>query len=248
MLKKIPKTKKIIGPKNLTERVPTGIKGFDDLIEGGFKKDSINLISGGPGGGKTLFAMQFLLTGIEKYNENVLYITFEEKKEKLYSDLLGFGWDVGTYEKNKKFMFLEYTPEQVKKLLVEGGGAIESLVEKYNVKRIVIDSITSFGLLYQDELTKKESALALFELIGKWNCTALLTAQETGDAEEQYISSAVGFETDSIMLLYHTKNKQGRRIRAIEILKMRGTKHAEGAFAFEITKKGIEIKKQRVII
>ncbi len=231
-----------------TIRIPSGIKGFDEMTQGGFRYNSINLVTGGPGSGKTIFAMEFLYNGLEKFNENVLYITFEEKKNKLFQDCVEFGWDLQKYEDNKKFIFLEYTPEQVKKLLVEGGGTIEGIVEKYNIKRLVIDSITSFSLLYQDELTKKESALALFELITKWNCTALLTAQDIGVDDEDYISSTLGFETDSIILLYHAKNKSGRRVRAIEILKMRGTKHAEGAFTFEINSNGVEIKKTRIAL
>ncbi|MBI2671136.1 hypothetical protein HYX18_04140 [Candidatus Woesearchaeota archaeon] len=234
--------------KTEKERVPSGIKGFDDLIEGGFKKNSVNLISGGPGCGKTLFAIAFLYYGITKHDENGLYITFEEKKEKLYDDVKGFNWDLTKLEKEKKFVFLEYTPEQVKKLLVEGGGTIESIVERFNIQRLVIDSITSFGLLYQDQLTKKESALALFELIEKWNCTALLTSQELETVSEDYIASAVGFETDSIILLYHLKGKRGKRVRAVEILKMRGTNHAEDMYAFEINEKGLEVKKYKVLI
>ena len=230
-----------------SERVPTGITGFDPLIQGGVKRNSINLISGGPGSGKTLFAVQFLYNGVINFNENALYITFEEKKKKLYEDVKEFGWDLRKLEEEKKFIFLEYTPEQVKKLLVEGGGNIELMVEKYEIKRLVIDSITSFGLLYQDELTKKESALALFELIEKWNCTAFLTAQVGGDIDGDYMSSAVSFETDSIIILYHTRNTLGRRIRNLEILKMRGTKHYEGLYPFEIGKYGIEVKSSKLL-
>ncbi len=238
--------KKETKKKQVTLRVPTGIKGFDQLIEGGFKKNSINLVAGGPGSGKTLFAIAFLYYGIIKYNDNALYITFEEKKEKLYDDVKTFGWDLEKLEKEKKFVFLEYTPEQVKKLLVEGGGIIENIVEKYNIKRLAIDSITSFSLLYQDELTKKESSLALFELIGKWNCTAMLTSQDIGRTDNESTDSTVEFETDSIIILYHSKKKSGKRLRALEILKMRGTKHAEDVYSLEITRKGIEVKRGKV--
>ena len=61
--------KKETKKSQVTIRVPTGIKGFDQLVEGGFKKNSINLLVGGPGSGKTLFAMAFLYYGIIKYNE-----------------------------------------------------------------------------------------------------------------------------------------------------------------------------------
>jgi len=61
------------------ERVQTGIKGFDGLIEGGFPKSSAILLSGTPATGKTIFALQYLVNGIEKFNEKGIYITFEEK-------------------------------------------------------------------------------------------------------------------------------------------------------------------------
>ena len=226
--------------KVISERVPTGVKTFDYLIEGGFKRNSVNLVVGGPGSGKTIFAIQFLYTGMVKYNENALYVTFEEKKEKLYDDMLSFGWNLKKLENQNKFVFLEYTPEQVKKLLVEGGGIVESIIEKYKIKRLVIDSITSFSLLYSDELAKKEASLALFEVINNWGCTAILTAQEN-KIDERSLSSSIDFEVDSIILLYHPRVDHTRS-RAIEILKMRGTKHSGRIYSLSIDKNGISIK------
>ena len=226
--------------KVISERVPTGVKTFDSLIEGGFKRNSVNLVVGGPGSGKTIFAIQFLYTGMVKYNENALYVTFEEKKEKLYDDMLSFGWNLKKLENQNKFVFLEYTPEQVKKLLVEGGGIVESIIEKYKIKRLVIDSITSFSLLYSDELAKKEASLALFEVINNWGCTAILTAQEN-KIDERSLSSSIDFEVDSIILLYHPRVDHTRS-RAIEILKMRGTKHSGRIYSLSIDKNGISIK------
>lgn len=225
-------------------RVKTGIPGFDDLISGGFKRYTVNLITGGPGSGKTIFAMQYLISGIEKYNENALYITFEEKRDKLYDDVKSFGWDIERYEKDKKFVFLEYTPEQVKRLLVEGGGIVENIVERYKIKRLVIDSISSFTLLYQDELAKKEASLALFELISTWRCTAVVTSQESGESLES-ISDAMGFEADSIILMYYMKRKGGGRKRALEVLKMRGTQHSGKIWIMDIdAKKGVLVEKK----
>ena len=223
-----------------SDRIPTGIKTFDPLIEGGFKKGSSNLIVGGPGSGKTIFAIQFLYNGITQFKENGLYVTFEERKEKLYSDVAAFSWDLQKLEKENKFVFLEYSPEQVKKLLVEGGGIVESIIEKYKIKRVVIDSISSFGLLYSDELAKKEASLALFEMINNWGCTAVLTAQET-KIDEKGISSSLDFEVDSIILLYHPRVDHSRS-RAIEILKMRGTRHSGRIYTVIIDKNGISIK------
>ncbi|MBW2981008.1 AAA family ATPase [Candidatus Woesearchaeota archaeon] len=227
------------------KRIPTGIPNLDGLIQGGFKKESINLVAGGPGTGKTIFAMQFIIEGIEK-DEPGIYITFEEKKAKVYEDMLEFGWDLAKFEKEGKFAFLEYTPEQVKKILTEGGGIVEAIIEKIKAKRVVLDSITSFSLLYEDELTKKEAALALFELINQWNCTGVLTSQEEGK-DGHMVSVALEFEADSIILLYHFK-KKGIRKRAVEILKMRGTKISEKTVDLEITRKGIVINPKKIEI
>jgi len=225
------------------KRVSTGIPNLDSLLKGGFKKNSVNLVAGGAGTGKTIFAIQFIIDGIKK-NEPGIYMTFEEKKKKFYEDMLEFGWDLQKYENQKKFVFLEYTPEQVKKVLTEGGGIVESIIEKLKARRIVIDSITSFSLLYEDELTKKEAALSLFELINKWDCTGILTSQDES-RDGHTISAALEFEVDGIILLYHFK-KKGIRKRALEILKMRGTKIPEKTVALDITNKGISINPKKV--
>ena len=237
--------KRGIKEKMAAKRIPVGIAKLDPLIRGGVIKNSINLVAGGAGTGKTIFALQFLINGITKYDEPGIYITFEEKKKKTYADMLEFGWDLEKYEKQGKFAYLEYTPEQVKKVLVEGGGIVESIIEKIKAKRIVIDSITSFALLYEDELTKKEAALSLFELIDKWDCTGFLTSQDTR-TNHATISAALEFEVDSIFLLYHVK-KKGIRQRAMEILKMRGTKIPEKTFELEITDKGIFVNPSKIV-
>ncbi len=226
------------------KRISTGIPGLNDLIGGGFKERSVNLVAGGPGTGKTIFAVQYLLEGLKK-GEAGIYITFEEKKRNIYEDCLEFGWDLEKYEKEGKFTFLEYTPEQVKKILTEGGGIVEAIIEKTNAKRLVIDSITSFTLLYGDELTKKEAALALFELISKWECTGLMTSQDLSK-DEMAISAALEFEVDGIILAYHVRIS-GERVRGLEILKMRGTKTPEKTFSLEITGKGVKINPKKVV-
>src|SRR3989344_8978614 len=160
VVKKEIKEKKITRKlSNNQERVATGIKHFDSLIDGGFAKNSTNLIVGSSGSGKTIFAVEFLIEGM-KNGENCLYITFEEGKGEFYANMLEFGWDLAKYEKEEKFFFLEYTPEKVKTMLEEGGGSIESIVLTKKIKRIVIDSITSFELLFERELEKRESALS----------------------------------------------------------------------------------------
>jgi len=169
----------------------------------------------------------------------------ELKKEEIYDNMSSFGWDLEKLEKEGKLIFLEYSPEKVKKMLLEGGGLIENIINRSNVKRLVIDSITSFALLYKDELAKKEAALSLFELIRAWNCTALLT-EETSDFGKTD-KGGLEFEVDSIIILYH-KREEGMRKRAIEILKMRGTTHIGKTLLLDITNKGIIIDPNKTVI
>jgi len=239
--KKVSRKKAPIKSKSKIERIPIGIPNFDYLIEGGFKKNSTNLIVGDAGSGKTILATHFLIEGMKK-GEKCLYVTFEEKKRQFYENMLRFGWDLEAYEKKDLFTFLEYTPIKVKTMLEEGGGAIESIVMGKKISRMVIDSITSFGLLFEDELSKREAALSLFNMISKWSCTSLLSLEEE-PIKEKGSSKSIKFESDSIIFLYFIRNKKQRQ-RYLEIFKMRGTKHSKQVYGFKIDNSGIAVDKK----
>src|SRR3990167_2114202 len=125
---------KIESKKATLKKVQTYIPNFDKLIGGGFEKSSANIIVGGAGSGKTIFATQFLVGGMKK-GEKCLYVTFEEHKEQFYENMKGFGWDLESYEKKGLFTFLEYSPIKVKTMLEEGGGEIERVILGKKVTR-----------------------------------------------------------------------------------------------------------------
>lgn len=224
------------------ERVKTGIANLDPLIEGGFEKNSINLLIGGAGSGKSVFATQFLMQGI-KTGEAGLYITFEETKEEFYANMNRFGWDLRSYEERGLFVFLEYTPERVKTMLEEGGGAIENVIYKNKIARVIIDSITSFELLFDNELEKREAAFELFNMIRKWNCTAVVTFEANIRSSDKPDTRTIEFEADSILAFYFMRAQKERK-RYLEVLKMRGTQHSTKIFSFEMTKKGIALARK----
>jgi len=238
----VKKQKKFFKKEEKYHRINSGVPGFDSLIEGGFESESINLVVGGSGSGKTIFALQFLLEGVKK-GESVLYVTFEEKKSEFYNNMKILGWDLEKLENSGKFFFLEYSPEKVKVTLEEGGGTIESLVLKNKVKRLVIDSITSFSFLFEGDFSKKQANLGLFDIINKWDCTTLLTVQS--DPSKKESSQTIDFEVDGIINLYFNRIGKKRQ-RVLEILKMRGTNHSKEMHAFEIKKGGITVKKGAV--
>ncbi len=227
-------------PLNFSDdRVKTGIEGLDEVMGGGFEQSSVNIVCGGPGTGKSIFALQFLRNGALDFNEPGIYITFEESKGKIYKHTKEFGWNLKALEDEDKLAVIEYTPEHVKKLLTEGGGEVDLAVEKIGAKRIVIDSLTAFSLLFKDQLARMEAFLDLFKLIQRWGCTALLVSEDEQDVESHH-PSGVEFEVDGIVLLYNIR-KGDIRERALEVLKLRGTEHSNKIFPMKITDNGVVV-------
>ncbi|MEE9593935.1 MAG: ATPase domain-containing protein, partial [Candidatus Hydrothermarchaeales archaeon] len=76
------------------ERTLTGIPGFDEMLEGGLPKGYTILVAGGPGSGKSTFAMQYLTKGISDYGENGIYISLEERPKDIINNFGRYGWDI----------------------------------------------------------------------------------------------------------------------------------------------------------
>ena len=222
------------------ERVPTGIKNLDKIIEGGFEKNSTNLVVGGSGNGKSIFAIQFLIEGIKR-GETVLYISFEEKKDEFYANMFELGWDLEKYEKEGKFFFLSYTAGKIQTMLEEGGGDIETVVLTNKIQRIAMDSITTFVMLFDRDVKMRAAALSLFSLLRGWACTSLLVYERDPLLDKKQSSRVLEFESDSLILLYFTRLNK-KRERFLEVYKMRGTNHSTEIFPYEVRKNvGIDI-------
>lgn len=226
------------------ERVSTGISNLDFLTEGGFEKNSTNLIIGDSGAGKTILVTQFLVSGMIR-GERCLYINFEEKKSDFYINMKKLGFDLKKYEKEGKLFFLEYTPEKVKTMLEEGGGIIETIILGKKITRVAIDSMTSFGLLFENDLAKREALLELFNMLKKWNCTTLLTSEGSDSVDSKLTPPILELEADSTIMMYFVSGKK-KQERFLEILKMRGTNHSPHMHEFKIGKAGIILDKKPV--
>jgi circadian clock protein KaiC len=228
---------KSIGP---IERVPTGIVNLDKIIEGGLEKNSTNLLVGGSGNGKSIFATQFLIEGLKR-GEAVLYVSFEEKKEEFYTNILELGWDLQKAEREGRFFFLSYTPEKIRTMLEEGGGDIETIVLTKKIQRIAIDSITAFVMLFDKDIEMREKTLALFSLLRSWTCTSLLIYERDPLIDKRESSRILEFEADSLILLYFTRIKKERE-RFLEVYKMRGTNHSTNIYPYKIrTQVGVDV-------
>lgn len=220
-------------------RIKSGIQGFDNLCQGGFIKDSITLVSGVAGSGKSIFAMQFLHYGIQS-GEKGLYISFEENLDDLKKDALVFGWDFDRLEREKKCRFAYIFPYELNNfqpLLI-------SEVTRLGAKRVVIDSTSAFGMSLENEYEVRKQLFSLTMQLKKLECTTILTSEVVeASLEGTGKLSRFGVEefvADSVIVL-HYGGLGGDSDRALQIVKMRRTDHVKGPVPMKITEKGISV-------
>ena len=221
------------------KRVPTGIEGLDEMIQGGFVEKSIVLLSGSAGTGKTLMTLQYLYKGIVEYDEPGIFISFNEQKEAVYTHAKLFGWDLEGLEKKGLFGFIRYEPHEVHRILHEGGGTIKDTIDMIGAKRLGIDSLTSYSLMFQDPYKENEAMVELFSLLRKWNLTTLLVS-EVGETDFNRVADRSVFLSDGVIYTYYIR-KELSRARALEVIKMRDTKHLEKICPFIISARGVVV-------
>ena len=221
-----------------SRKVKTGISEFDYSVGGGIVPGSAILVRGGTGTGKTIFCLQYLYNGIKKYGQAGVFLSFNEPKDTIYHHAAQFGWDFKKFE-NSKFAFIKYAPHEVEKVMAEGGGTIRDTIESIGATRLVIDSLTAYSILFENEYRADQSILNLFELLRSWNCTTMVTSEKSVDPNVQD-SERLGFLTDGIVNFYHMRKKT-KRHRAFEIVKMRDTRHSDSLYDFSITSNGLTV-------
>ena len=227
------------------KRVPSGILGLDEAMQGGFIKNSSVLIGGGAGTGKSILCMQCLVEGIKRFNEPGVFISFEQQEQQILEDFAEFPWDLRRYIEDKKLVILSYAPEQVEKVLQAGGGTVRDTIDSIGAKRLVVDSLTAYTLLHENDLQKRKAVFKLFDAAAKWGVTALMTTEQEADPDKHQ-STVIEFEVGTVILLYNIR-KGDIRERSLEIFKMRATKHAAKIFPMMIDDNGIRIFPEETI-
>ncbi len=218
-----------------SERTLSGIPGLDDILFGGFPRNSLVVISGDPGSGKTCMCLEFLFLGATKYDEHGVYVSLEESEDEILRTADGFGWDFRKLIEEKKILILSIELYDFDKLK----NTVEDAVARINAKRLVIDPGVVFRLYFDRELDARKRLLSLGRMLKKIDCTAIITNEISLDKT----TSLFGLEeyvADGVLLLYHTQLEQ-RFVRSIGILKMRGTKISEKLHPIAITKQGIKV-------
>jgi len=243
------------------KQIPTGIKGLDELLGGGFPKGKCLLVVGSPGSGKTTFGMQFLYNGALS-DERGLYISLDEKPERVKENLSPFGWDLDKLEREGKLLFIDGTPIRKVKRSISGPYARELLetsvllsipeltlkslvtvvsrvVQEEGIQRVVVDPITALALRYIDPSKKRRATLFFFDSLIDTGCTSLVTTElRTGILNRSF--QVEEFLSQGVVLL-HTIVHEGNVIRALQIEKMRGIQHDTQLRPYQISKNGIEV-------
>jgi len=238
----------------MPDHVQTGISGVDAILGGvGIPRGHTILISGGPGSGKTTFAIQFLYTGATEYGEPGLYITLDEEPEDIKKNTSQFGWDLDKLEREKKLIFINVSPVRVAPTeragliqlgmkefkLVKLLEAVRTGVEEIGAKRVVIDPVTIFMLQYPDEIERIYAMKDLIADFRKNGCTNLLISELKGtglEREHQFEEYLV-----QGVILLRTVMKGDKLSRMFQVSKMRGLAVDNQPRPYDITDGGIEV-------
>jgi len=221
------------------ERISTGIPGLDDMLKGGFVKNSTVVVQGGAGSAKTLMCLQYLYAGATQYDEPGAILTFGEDEDAIRQHGRMFNWDFSALEKKKMFTVIRFSPSEIVKIIGEGGGIIRDTLEELGIRRLVIDSVSIYELFFQNKYQATESILNLLDMLKKWKITTLITSEMQVKPNGESKGN-VEFLTDGVMHLYLLRTS-AKRYRAIEVVKMRDTDHSSDIKLFEITPRGLVI-------
>lgn len=220
-------------------RVATGVEGFDELVENGFPSDSVILIAGGPGAGKTTFAAQFLYEGAVRLGERGVYVCFAETKRSFLRSMLRFGWDFERLERDERCSILDLST--TKESGIQGNlDQILGEITEMKAKRLVIDSFTAMAMALSEPINIRYLIHLLYKFLQRVGCTTIIIA-DTPWGSEKIGSGVEEFIADGIILMSADFNEKGALERILRILKMRSTNHSKRINRYEITDKGITI-------
>ena len=228
---------------NQIHKCPTGIKGFDQITEGGLPKNRTTLICGGAGSGKTLWGIDFLINGAINYNEPGIFMSFEETEDELYNDVASLNLDLQGLVSQKKilleYVLLERRDIQESDFNLEGLLIrLEHAIDSIGAKRVVLDSIESLFAGLTDAGILRLEIKRLFRWLKEKQVTAIIIGEPgqgsyTRHGLEEYIS-------DCIILLDNRVNEQ-ISTRRIRVIKYRGSNHGTNEYPFIIDKDGLSV-------
>ena len=232
-------------------KTPTGIAGLDEITGGGLPHGRTTLLVGGPGSGKTIFALQFLVHGAQMCNEPGIFVAFEESSSRILANAESFGWDLETLrQKQLYFIDAEPTPDLVQSGHFDLSGmlaVLQAQAVEMGAKRIVFDALDMVLALLPDASAKRREVYRLHEWLLANELTGVITAKAGGDETNSFSDQPFGFMqfmVDCAVILNHSV-VLGVSQRNLRVQKYRGSSFDENESPFLIGKSGFEIAVSR---
>lgn len=240
-------------PPETPHKCLTGITGFDEITGGGLPRGRTTLLVGGPGSGKSIFAMQFLTHGVKECKEPGIFVAFEETPKRIIANFESFGWKLNGIAPDQLF-FLDAQP---KPDLIQSGSfdisgmlaALEAKVKEMGARRIVFDALDIVISLLPDDAAKKQEIYRLHAWLLAHELTGLITAKAGGDEGSSIDQQPFGFMqfmVDCAVALNH-RVIQGVSQRNLRVQKYRGSGFNEDESPFIIGKNGFDVALARTL-
>jgi len=226
------------------EKAPTGIRGFDEITQGGLPKGRTALVTGGPGTGKTMFAMEFLVKGATEFGEPGVFVSFEETADELIANSASLGLSLPELC-DANLLYMDYVRVERSEIEESGEYDLEGLfirlshaINTVGARRLVLDTIeTLFSGLSNVSILRAELR-RLFRWLKDKNISTIVTGERgaeslTREGLEEYVS-------DCVILPDHrvTDQVSTRRLR---VLKYRGSEHGTNEYPFLISDRGFMV-------
>jgi len=221
----------------------TGIQGFDEISNGGIPRGRSTLLVGGPGCGKTVFALQTLVNGAIQRSEAGIFVAFEESVTQIFANAASFRWNLPDLIR-KKLFFLDahLSPSVVRAGEFDLIGLLELLRVKsneLNAKCIVFDGIDVLLDLLDDPVAVRQEIYRLREWLLQTKLTGIITQKVNHDsASGPY--SFLQFMVDAVIVLKH-QVVDGSAFRNLRIVKYRGSDFMGDEFPITLTSGGLEL-------
>jgi circadian clock protein KaiC len=233
----------IQSPNLSVTKFSTGIGGFDEITDGGLPRARTTLVMGGPGCGKTVFALQVLVNGALRDKEASLFVAFEENTHQIVTNAATFGWDLPALVK-KKLFFLDarLSPDTVKAGefdLVGMLAMLEAKAEELHAKRVVFDGIDVLLTLLNDPAAERRELYRIRDWLSRTGLTGVIT-QKVGGREADQRYSFLQFMVDCVVILQH-QVVEGAAFRSLRVKKYRGSGFSGDEFPITLTKEGLQL-------
>jgi KaiC/GvpD/RAD55 family RecA-like ATPase len=225
------------------QKKSTGVLGLNDMIQGGIPETRIILLSGGPGSGKTILSLQFLMEGI-KQGEKCLYVTLEEPLTNLKENVAAFGWNLEKQSKDDKLILIDsshlvyHQPEKTYIQKTPFIDTLEQLLQQNKIDRLVLDPINSITVQCPSSKEKRETVSRLFTLLRNSKVTALITMEADASAPDFYMEK---YLADGSIALERVVDSRFRLVKTLRVEKMRGVQCDDQPRTYTIGEHGFKV-------